>query len=208
MKRQGRKAKLQRKAKTVLERRSEQVKYLSQDQVAALFRAATKRPVRDRLILAFMYRLAMRTQEICLLPAKAVDLARNEITIKGMKNGLTRTYTIPSDLRPLVKAYARTRDKSPYWFVGQREGRLHRVRVFLIVKEIMRAAGIEGFGAHSLRHSAAVHSLDAGLGTDDVRDLCRHRRISSTEVYSNLSTKRRANYLQTLQESDAVVKVK
>lgn len=204
--RQGRR---QKKGKTVLEQRSEAIKWLTQEQVMALFKAAAKRPLRDRLLLAFAYRFGMRTAELIELPAKAVDSSRGEITIQGAKNGLRRVYTIPRDLVPLVRRYSRERDKSvPQFFTGQR-GRLHRVRAWGIFKEVAREAGLpDDLGLHSLRHSAAVHALDSGLTTDDLRDLLRHRRISSTEVYSNLSTKRRANYLQKLQESDAVVKIK
>jgi site-specific recombinase XerD len=204
--RQGRR---QKKGKTVLEQRSEQLKYLTQEQVGALFKAASKRGARDRLLLAFAYRFGMRTAELIELPVKAVDSARGEITIQGMKNGLRRTYSIPRDLKALVRTWERQRDESvPQFFTGQR-GRLHRIRVYLIFKECARAAGLPSdIGMHSLRHSAAVHGLDSGLTTDDLRDLLRHRRVSSTEVYATLSTKRRSNYLKTLEDSDDIVKIK
>lgn len=198
-----------RKVKTVIERRSEAIKYLTQEQVAALFRAAAKRPVRDRLLLAFAYRFGARTQELIELPAKAVDSTRGEITIQGAKNGLRRTYTIPKDVKSLVRAWEKQRDTSvPQFFTGQR-GRLHRVRVFLIFKECARAAGLPpDVGMHSLRHSAAVHALDAGLSVEDCRDLLRHARLASTEVYAVLSQKRRGSYQQRLEESPDIVKVR
>jgi len=199
----------QRKAQTVLEKRSEALKYLTQEQVRALFQAAAKRPVRDRLLLAFAYRFGMRTNELIELLAKAVDSARGEVSIQGAKNGLLRTYTIPRDLKPLVRTYQRERDDSvTQFFTGQR-GRLHRVRAYMIFREIADAAGLpEGIGLHSLRHSAAVHALDAGLTTEDVRDLLRHARLASTEVYAVLSQKRRGNYQQRLAESSEVVKIR
>jgi integrase/recombinase XerD len=207
--RQGRKAKQQRKGKTVIEQRSEALKYLTQEQVRALFQAAAKHPVRDRLLLAFAYRFGMRTNELIELPAKAVDSARGEVTIQGAKGGLRRTYTIPKDLKALVRAWERERDASvPQYFTGQR-GRLHRVRAYMIFREIADAAGLpEGIGLHSLRHSAAVHALDAGLTTDDVRDILRHARLASSEVYAVLSQKRRGNYQQRLAESSEIVKIK
>jgi integrase/recombinase XerD len=201
--------KQKRKAKTVIERRSEAIRYLTQEQVSALFKAAARRPVRDRLLLAFAYRFAMRTEELIELPVKAVDTSRWEITIQGAKHGLRRTYSIPRDLKPLVRAYARERDESvPQFFTGQR-GRLHRVRAWGIFKEIAREAGLpDDLGLHSLRHSAAVHALDAGLTTDDARDLLRHARLASTEVYAVLSQKRRGSYQQRLEESSEIVKVR
>ena len=61
---------------------------------------------------------------------------------------------------------------------------------------------------HSLRHSAAVHALDAGLSTEDVRDLLRHRKLSTTDAYANLSTRRRNDYLARLEGSSAVVNIR
>jgi site-specific recombinase XerD len=189
--------------------RAERIKYLTQEQVAALFRAAAGRNERDRLLLAFAYRFGMRTQELCDLPAKAVDTTRGEITITGLKGGLTRTYSLPRDVRGLVRAWSRERDKSVHTFFHGRQGPLHRIRVYLIFKECAREAGLpDDIGLHSLRHSAAVHALDAGLATEDVRDLLRHRRIATTDVYATLSTRRRGDYLKKLQESPAVVKVR
>ena len=84
------------------------IRYLTQEQVTALFRAAADSPVRDRLILAFAYRFRMRTRELCDLPARAVDRKRWEVTITGAKNGRTRSYTIPRNLRRLVSAHKAT----------------------------------------------------------------------------------------------------
>lgn len=181
-----------------------QIKYLTQEQVKRLFEAARDRSDRDRLLLAFLYRFGMRTQEVCDLPAEAVDTKRWEITVKGAKGGLTRTYTIPSDIRPLMK---KLRPEGPAYFAG-RQGPLGRIRVWQIFKEAAKKAGLpKDYGAHSLRHSAAVHALDAGLNTEDVRDLLRHRKLATSDVYANLSTKRRQDYLARLSKSTAVVKL-
>jgi site-specific recombinase XerD len=81
--------------------------------------------------------------------------------------------------------------------------------VWCIFKATAPAAGIPpGFAMYSLRHSAAVHALDAELSTEDVRDLLRHARVASTEVYATLSVRRRSDYLKRLEASEAVVKVR
>lgn len=182
---------------------SRAVRHLDQQQVRALFAAAKQRSVRDQLLLAFAYRFGMRTVELCELPRDAVNTARWEITVQGAKGGLRRTYTIPADLRPLVK---RHKPGERSYFVGRR-GPLGRLRVWRIFKATAREAGIpREFAMHSLRHSAAVHALDAGLTTEDVRDLLRHARLSTTDQYAVLSVRRRGEYLARLESSPAVVK--
>ena len=180
------------------------IKYFTQDQIRRLFKAIPKESTRDRLMFAYIYRFGLRTQEACDLPAEAVDLRRGEITIRGGKGGLTRTYTIPRDLRRLTRAWKPVGET----FFHGRQGPLSRVRVWQLFKQYARAARLPAdYGVHSLRHSAAVHALDAGLATEDVRDLLRHKRLSTTDVYANLSTKRRNDYLGRLERSGAVVKL-
>ena len=190
------------------ERGRDRIKALTREQVTALFRAAEDRPVRDRLILAMIYKLAMRTQEVCDLPGDAVDTRRWEITVTGAKHGLTRTYTVPRDLRPLVRAWEKERDRAAATYFTGRQGPLARVRVWQIFRESADAIGLarqsdkgkaRGFGVHSLRHAACMHALDEGVTGDDLRDLLRHRDLGSTSVYANLSTKRRNGYLERLE---------
>lgn len=183
------------------------IRYLTQEQVRDLFNAARRRPVRDRLLLAFLYRFGMRASEAAGLRTADVDLRRGEVRIRGLKGGVERLYTLPRDLRPLLRGFVPGRD---FFFASrQGDGQLARTRVWQIVKESMTSAGIPGsYNVHSLRHSAAVHALDAGLQLEDVRDLLRHRRMSSTEIYGTISTRRRNDYLRRLEESDAVVKVR
>jgi integrase/recombinase XerC len=173
--------------------------------VRAFFGAIPKEAARDRLMFGLIYRLALRASEAVRLPAEALCRDRSEIRVQGLKNGLTRTYTVPRDLRPLLRSW---RPTGPTLLHG-RQGPLTRERVWQLFRHYAEAAGIpRGYGPHSLRHSAAVHALDAGLATEDVRDLLRHRRLSTTDVYANLSTRRRGDYLRRLEESGAIVKVR
>jgi integrase/recombinase XerC len=183
------------------------VRYLDQDQVRELFRAARKRSVRDQLLLAFLYRFGMRASEACGLRTADVNAKRGEVHILGLKSGLERVYSLPRDLKPLLRGY---RPSGEHFFASrQDDGRLSRTRVWQVVKETMKEAGIsEQFNVHSLRHSAAVHALDAGLQLEDVRDLLRHRRMASTEIYGEISVRRRNDYLRRLEESPEIVKVR
>jgi site-specific recombinase XerD len=184
--------------------RERAIKALTQQQVAALFRAIPKDNTRDRLMFAFCYRYGMRTQELCDLPIEAVDRTRGEVTIEGLKNGLKRTYPLFRDLKSLVRKWKPT---GSTYFSG-RQGPLSRKRIWAIFKQYARAAGIpEGYGVHSLRHSAAVHLLDADGTIEEARDLLRHKHIMTTEIYATLSTNRRNGYLRRLEDSPKVVKV-
>jgi site-specific recombinase XerD len=181
------------------------IKYLNQGQLRRFFDAIPADAIRDRLLFGFMYRFGMRASEVVQLPASSVDPKRGEVTIQGLKNGLKRTYSLPPDLWKLVKRWK----PSGETFLDGRQGSLSRVRAYQLFLQYAEAAGIpKGFSPHSLRHSAAVHALDAGLATEDVRDLLRHRRLATTDLYAAISTRRRNDYLGRLEKSDAVVKMR
>lgn len=181
------------------------IKYLTQEQLRRFFSAIPKEAVRDRLLFGLSYRFGLRPSEAISLPAGALDRHARQITVQGLKGGLTRTYSIPRDLWPLLRGWKPT---GPTLLHG-RQGPLSRARVWSLFKQYAKSAGLPaGYGPHSLRHSAAVHLLDAGLTTEDARDLLRHRKLSTTEVYATMSTKRRGDYLRRLEESSAVVKLR
>ena len=184
--------------------RERTIKYLDQGQVRRFFAAIPRDALRDRLLFGLIYRFGLRASEACELPAGALDRNRWEIVVQGKKGGLRRTYTVPRDLQVLLRRW-RPRGQT---LLDGRQGPLTRARVWQLFKGYARAAGLPPeFSAHALRHSAAVHALDAGLTTEDVRDLLRHRRLATTDIYASLSTRRRNDYLRRLDESDAVVKV-
>jgi site-specific recombinase XerD len=184
---------------------SREIRYLDQAQVRKLFSVIPSEAIRDRLLFGFIYKFGLRASEACLLPTSALNRQRWEVTIRGLKNGLTRTYTVPRDLQGLLRKW---RPQGDTLFAG-RQGTLSRVRVWQLWRAYAEAAGIPAdLTVHSLRHTAAVHALDAGLSTEDVRDLLRHRKLSTTDIYANLSVRRRRDYLQRLEQSLAIVRVR
>ncbi len=124
------------------------IKYLTQEQLQAFFKSIPRDKVRDRLLFAFAYRYGLRTQELCDLPASAVDRTRWEITVEGLKNGLRRTYPIFRDLKPLVRKW---KASGSTYFNG-RQGPLSRKRIWAIFKGYAQIAGLPSdLGVHSLR---------------------------------------------------------
>jgi site-specific recombinase XerD len=171
-----------------------------------LFRVAKERPLRDRLLVTLCYRFGLRVSEALALRTEDVDPRRGEIRVVGLKGGATRTYSLPKDLRTLLRRYDAP---GPFLFASREGERMSRTRAWQVTVGMMQEAGIPaGYGPHSLRHSVAVHMLDAGLRLEHVKDALRHASIRSTEVYGELSPAARAEYSRVMDRSSAIVKVR
>ncbi len=76
-------------------------------------------------------------------------------------------------------------------FLNRRGGRLTRQGVWGVVGHEGRRAGLgDRLTPHVLRHSCATHMLDHGADIRVVQELLGHASISTTQVYTRVSTER------------------
>ena len=76
-------------------------------------------------------------------------------------------------------------------FLNARGGRLTRPGAWLVVKKHGDRAGLgDRLSPHVLRHSCATHMLDHGADIRAVQELLGHASISTTQVYTKVSTER------------------
>ena len=76
-------------------------------------------------------------------------------------------------------------------FLNQRGGRLSRQGAWAIVRRYGDLVGLgDRLSPHVLRHSCATHLLDHGADIRVVQELLGHASISTTQVYTKVSTER------------------
>jgi integrase/recombinase XerD len=72
-------------------------------------------------------------------------------------------------------------------FLNRRGSKLSRVMIFLMLKELVRQAGIEkNISPHTFRHSFATHLVEGGADLRAVQEMLGHESITTTEIYTHL----------------------
>jgi integrase/recombinase XerC len=158
--------------------------------------AHTAVEIRDRAVLEMLYATGVRVSELCGLDLGDVDDTRRVVRVfgKGAKERAV-PYGVPAQRalddwlrhgRPALEAG----HSGAALFLGERGGRLQQTVVRRIVAAAARAAGLPHVSPHGLRHSAATHLLDGGADLRAVQDLLGHASLSSTQIYTHVSTER------------------
>ncbi|MEV6635522.1 tyrosine recombinase XerC [Actinoplanes sp. NPDC051470] len=177
---------------------------LRSDQAAELVEApaaaVTDDPVaaaielRDRAVLEVLYATGIRVSELCGLDLSDIDDGRRVLRVFGKG---AKERTVPYGL-PAQRALDGWRDRGrprlttqrEALFVGLKGGRLQQTVVRRIVAAAAQARGLPHTSPHDLRHSAATHLLDGGADLRAVQDLLGHSSLSSTQIYTHVSTER------------------
>jgi integrase/recombinase XerD len=161
-------------------------------------RSNTPKGLRDQALLELMYATGMRASEVIALEVDAVDLEAGTVRCLG-KGKKERILPLYERAKQALKDYLekgrakllRGRDEKAL-FVNHRGRPLTRQGLWLLVKGYAAAAGIEGeVTPHTLRHSFATHMLDGGAGLREVQQLLGHTSISTTQIYTKVSTRRK-----------------
>ena len=186
--------------------------YLTGDEVKALLTEpdpATRRGLRDTVLLSTLYDTAARVQEICDLNTADIRTARpTVVTLRG-KGSKTRRVPLMDPTARLMQNYLNRRtphhgvgkDADPL-FQGPHQTRLTRWGVTkLLAKHVQSlrrrdpgyAPGVN-VTPHVIRRTRAMHLLQAGVNLIYIRDLLGHADASTTEIYAraDAETKRKA----------------
>ncbi|SCX06104.1 Site-specific recombinase XerD [Mycolicibacterium fluoranthenivorans] len=141
------------------------------------------------LLMAFQ---GFRAHEVAKVKGEHLDLVERTITVVG-KGGVEAT--LPLHHRVVEIAYQMPR--RGFWFAGVDRGHQRRESICSTVKEAMIRAGVAGSG-HCLRHWFATALLEADVDVRTVQVLLRHQNLSSTEIYTLVSARRRAEGIECL----------
>jgi integrase/recombinase XerD len=156
------------------------------------------RALRDQALVELLYGAGLRVSEAVGLDKAGVDLEDRLVRVIG-KGGKERVVPIG---RAAVIALRRYLSRGrPYLdrrhrqelFLNARGGPLTRSGAFRILRALAGKAGLDPQRVHPhlLRHSFATHLLEGGADLRSVQEMLGHADLSTTELYTHVSDRRR-----------------
>jgi integrase/recombinase XerD len=154
--------------------------------------------LRDRAILELFYSSGLRIGEIVTARLENLSLEEGWIRITG-KGSKTRLVPVGGEAREALDDYvgaARPRlvgkKTQSFIFLNHRGGKLTTARVWQIVKERAKLAGLDPkrIHPHLLRHSFATHLLNHGADLRVIQEMLGHADIATTQIYTHIDQKR------------------
>ena len=160
---------------------------------------------RDKAMLQLLYASGMRVSELVSLNLGDVDTGGGYVRCFG-KGHKERIIPIHEQAASAVEEYVKEvrprlarNDSERALFLNLRGERLTRQGFWQKLKEYAKTAGLDTeskeealefsqITPHTLRHSFATHMLSGGADLRSVQTLLGHANISTTQVYTHLTT--------------------
>jgi integrase/recombinase XerD len=149
---------------------------------------------RNKAILETLYSCGLRVSEVVNLKLSQLyfDVGFIRVVGKGNKERLVPIGSSAIKYISLYKNNIRVHQgvktgEEDILFLNRRGRRLTRVMIFLIIKDLVKQAGInKTISPHTFRHSFATHLVEGGADLRAVQEMLGHESITTTEIYTHL----------------------
>ncbi len=149
--------------------------------------------LRDRAILELLYGTGIRLSELVSLSVRDVDAYGGLVRVTG-KGRKQRVVPLGRSAGDSVARYLGARKGGAAddpLFLNLRGDRLSGRSVQrLVAKRLAQVSEARSLSPHVLRHTFATHMLNAGADLRAVQELLGHASLSSTQIYTHVTTER------------------
>ncbi|MEB7884012.1 tyrosine-type DNA invertase [Serratia fonticola] len=171
---------------------SKQRKYLTQGEVEQLLVAAGQgnMPERDYCLVYMSFVHGFRVSEARYLTLSDLDMKEGCLYIHRLKQGFSTTHPLLAREVKALRAWLKVRKTmkgadSDWLFLSQRGGPLSRQRIYRLIQQLGKTAGISICShPHMLRHACGFALADRGVDTRLIQDYLGHRNIRHTVRYT------------------------
>ena len=162
-------------------------KYLTRNEIQSMLDNCKN--IRDELILLFFYNTGARVSELINFRIEDIDWENSSIAIFRGKGAKDRVVHISQEFGQLLRAYIGSRDKGILFLSNWNKSFTPR-GIQKKIKNLAIAADlpyVDKITPHSIRHTNAVHALQAGVNIVSIKKHLGHNNLKTTMVYTEIS---------------------
>jgi site-specific recombinase XerD len=172
------------------------IRFLSTEEELVLRRVVEEKYVQHLPELGVALHTGLRLSEQYSLTWDCVDFGRRTLTIPLSKNGAMRHVPLNDEALSALKEARLCSNGEPHVFLNRYGKRLSSPREWF--EPAVRAAGLNDFTWHCLRHTFASRLVMAGVDLRTVQELMGHKTIQMTVRYAHLAPKHQLAAVQRL----------
>lgn len=165
-----------------------------------------KQEYRDLTILVILYDTGARVQELIDLKLQQIWLDSKPIIYLNGKGNKTRVVPICNDTANIIKKYITDNAiimPNENLFKNKQRRPLTRAGVNYVLNKYIRIGRKQKpnffkktISPHCMRHSKAMHLLEAGVNLIYIRDFLGHVSVTTTEVYAKTNPELKRKFLE------------
>jgi len=153
--------------------------------------------VRNKSIIELLYATGIRISEASNLLLVNIDFNQRSIKVmgKGSKERILPVY--PTAMQAIEIYVHQYRDsilngnKSDYCFISDSGLHMSADSMRIMFKETILKAGVcDSVSPHAMRHTYATDLVEGGADLRSVQELLGHASLSTTQIYTHVSSKR------------------
>jgi len=172
------------------------IRFLSAEEEQKLRQAIPKDCLRAFPQLELALNTGLRLGEQYGLTWDCIDFERRTLTIPLSKNGERRHVPLNDDALAALRTVRHYSNDQPFVFLNRYGQRLVSPRQWF--DPAVKAAGLNDFTWHGLRHTFASRLIMAGVDLRTVQELMGHKTIQMTVRYAHLAPKHQLAAVQRL----------
>lgn len=156
--------------------------------------------IRDQAVLEMLYATGCRVSELVGLTLSRVDLSNQYVLLLGKGNKERLVPVGQTAVRAMENYYVNSRKILMNKFAIKEHGMVfinHRGTVLtdrsvrrILDKHILGLSLQKHISPHTIRHTFATHLLEHGADLRAVQELLGHASLSTTQIYTHLTTER------------------
>jgi integrase/recombinase XerD len=188
--------------------------FLERDEVATLFAQLPRQrwgAARDRALLLFLYNTGARVQEVAELRVANLELtAQPRVRLHG-KGDKWRTCPLWAEtaqqLRSLLAIATKTSLPAEPVFKSRSGAALTRFGIYKVVRrhtEHLATPGRRRVSPHVVRHTTAMHLIEAGVEVNVIRGWLGHVSLDTTNRYAEINIRTKEAALRACEPPTAI----